>query len=143
MGKFALYILSIDVRNLALFDICDTKTHKDVCGESKGKIHPRNGHEGPWGGVEVYFYSLFNLGARWGGWSTPRPVRFTSGKDPVPIIRVLESGWGPQPVWTGSENLSPHRNSIPGPSSQRGVWASFKYCLTYRNDVILSEVNCW
>jgi len=29
---------------------------------------------------------FLNLGARWGGWSTPRPGRFTSGKDPVPIL---------------------------------------------------------
>jgi hypothetical protein len=31
-------------------------------------------------------YSIFNLGARWGGWPTPRLGRFTSGKDPVPIV---------------------------------------------------------
>jgi hypothetical protein len=29
---------------------------------------------------------LFALGARWGGWSTPRPGRFTPGKDPVTIV---------------------------------------------------------
>jgi hypothetical protein len=28
----------------------------------------------------------FNLGARWGGLSTPRPGRFTRRKDPVPIV---------------------------------------------------------
>ena len=39
------------------------------------------------------------------GWSTPRPGRFPSWKDPVPI--VLEAGWAPGPVWTGSENLTP------------------------------------
>jgi hypothetical protein len=31
-------------------------------------------------------YSFFNLGNRWGGWSTPRPGRFTPGNDPVPIV---------------------------------------------------------
>jgi hypothetical protein len=40
-----------------------------------------------------------------GGWSTPRPGRFTPGKDPVPI--VWEAGWAPGPVWTGAENLAP------------------------------------
>jgi hypothetical protein len=30
-------------------------------------------------GREVYLYSFFNLGARWGGWSKPRPDRFTPG----------------------------------------------------------------
>ena len=37
-----------------------------------------------------------------GGWSTPHPGRFTSGKDPV-----LLAGWAPEPVWTGAENLAP------------------------------------
>jgi hypothetical protein len=33
---------------------------------------------------------IFNLGATWGGWSTPRPGRFTPGKDPgTPCIRKL------------------------------------------------------
>ena len=31
--------------------------------------------------VEVQLYSFFNLGARWGGWLTPRHGRFTSGKE--------------------------------------------------------------
>jgi len=37
--------------------------------------------------------------------STPRPGRFTPGKDPVPIVQ--EAGWAPGPVWTGAENLAP------------------------------------
>jgi len=28
-------------------------------------------------GVEKYLYSFFNICARWGRWSTPRPGRFT------------------------------------------------------------------
>ena len=51
-----------------------------------------------------------------GGWSTPRPDRFTPGKDPVTIVQ--EDGWAPGPVWKGVENLAPHRDSTPGPSSQ-------------------------
>ena len=39
------------------------------------------------------------------GWSTPRPGRFTPGKDPVPIVQ--EAGWASKPVWTGVENLAP------------------------------------
>ena len=50
-----------------------------------------------------------------GGWSTPSPVRFTPGKDPVPIVQ--EAGWAPVPVWTVAENLAPHQDSISGPSS--------------------------
>jgi len=40
-----------------------------------------------------------------GGWSTPRPGRFTPGKDPVRIVQ--EASWAPGPVWTGAENLAP------------------------------------
>jgi len=43
------------------------------------------------------------------------PAVFTPGKDPVPIVQ--EAGWAPGPVWMGAENLAPHRDSIPGPSS--------------------------
>ena len=45
------------------------------------------------------------LSGRWNGWSTSRPGRFTTGKDPVPIVQ--EAGWAPGPVWTGAENLAP------------------------------------
>jgi hypothetical protein len=41
---------------------------------------------------------------KWGGWSTPRPGRITSGKDPVPIVQ--EPGWAPESVWKGAENLA-------------------------------------
>jgi hypothetical protein len=40
-----------------------------------------------------------------GGLSTPRPGRFTSGKDTVSIVQ--EAGWISEPVWTGAKNLSP------------------------------------
>jgi hypothetical protein len=48
---------------------------------------------------------FLDLGARRGGWSAPRPGRFTLGKDPVPI--VYEAGWAPGTVWMGAENLAP------------------------------------
>jgi hypothetical protein len=40
-----------------------------------------------------------------GGWSAPRPGRFTPGKDQVPIVQ--EAGWTPGPVWTCAKNLAP------------------------------------
>ena len=55
----------------------------------------------------------------WGGWSTPRPGRFTPGKDPVPIVQ--KAGLAPGPEWMGEENLAPDRHSIPGPSYQISV----------------------
>jgi hypothetical protein len=46
------------------------------------------------------------------GWLAPRPGRFTPGeRDPVPIVQ--EAGWAPGPVWTGAENLAPHRGFDP------------------------------
>ena len=52
-------------------------------------------------GIALLF---LDLGARWGGWSTPRPGRFTPGKDPVPIVQ--EAGWAPEPVRRCAENLA-------------------------------------
>ena len=49
---------------------------------------------------------------RWVGWSKPRPGRFTTGNDPVPIIQ--EAGWASGPVWTGAENLAPTWIRSPG-----------------------------
>jgi hypothetical protein len=40
-----------------------------------------------------------------GGWSAPRPGRFTPGKDPVPIVQ--EAGWASGPVWKSAKNLFP------------------------------------
>jgi hypothetical protein len=45
-----------------------------------------------------------------GGWSTPRPGRFTLGKDPVPIVQ--EAGWALEPFWTGAENPPPDPRSF-------------------------------
>jgi hypothetical protein len=52
---------------------------------------------------------------KWGVSITSRPL-FTPGKDMVPIVQ--EDGWVPGPVCTGAENVAPHRDSIPGPSSR-------------------------
>jgi hypothetical protein len=71
----------------------------------KGKGHPITGHKGPRGGVEVYLYSFSTTALEWGGWSAPRPGRFTPGKDRVPIVQ--KAGWAPGPVWTCAKNLSP------------------------------------
>ena len=55
-------------------------------GQSKGKILPITGHEGP-EGEQMYSSTLPSTSALdGGGWSAPRPGRFTPGKDPVPIV---------------------------------------------------------
>jgi len=79
-------------------------TSNKIKVKAKGKVHPRTGHEGP---EEEQRYSStlsLTLALDECGWSTPRPGRFTPGKDPVPI--VYEAGWASRPVWTGAENLA-------------------------------------
>ena len=66
-----------------------------------------------------------------GGWSTPRPGRFTPGKDPVPI--VLEAGWAPGPVLTRTENLAPTGFRSP----DRPAHNESLYRLSHRDPLIL------
>jgi len=50
------------------------------------------------------------------GWvvkGTPQPF-YPPGKDPVPVVE--EAVWAPGPAWASAENLTPHWDSIPGPS---------------------------
>ena len=52
------------------------------------EVHPIKGHEGP-EEEQMYISTLPSTSALdGGGWSTPRPGRFTRGKDPVPIVNV-------------------------------------------------------
>jgi len=68
------------------------------------KVHIRRGYEGLEGGVEVYLYSFFNLGAKWGGgW---RPDTHCIG------------GWvGPTAALDSCGKSRPHRDSSLGPSN--------------------------
>ena len=100
-------------RNNRCFNVRITWHIHTLCG--KGKVHPRTGHEGP-KGKQRYSSTLSLTSALDGsGWSMPRPSSFTPGKDPILI--VWEAGWAPGLVRMGSENLVPHWDSIPGPSS--------------------------
>jgi hypothetical protein len=72
----------------------------------------RTAHRGS-RGIAVPFHDHGTIRG-WGVSVSPRPL-FAPGKEPVPIVQ--EAGWAPGPVWTGAENLTPHRDSIPGPSS--------------------------
>jgi hypothetical protein len=47
----------------------------------KGKGHPITGHQGPRGGAEVQLYSFSTSALGGGGWSAPRPGRFTPGNN--------------------------------------------------------------
>ena len=73
------------------------------------------------------------------GCSTPRPGRFTPGKDPVPIVH--EDGWAPGQVWTGAENLASHTGFR---SPDRPARSESLYRLSYRgsqNRVFVAEIN--
>ena len=54
-------------------------------GKGKGKVHPRRRHGGPEGSRGISTLSLTSV-LDGGGWSMPRPSRFTPGKDSVPIV---------------------------------------------------------
>jgi hypothetical protein len=71
-----------------------------------GRFHPFYRPRRPLGSVEVYLYSVLDLGTRrgWGVSVTPRPLS-TPGKDPIPTVQ--EAVWAPGPFWTGAENLAP------------------------------------
>jgi hypothetical protein len=60
-----------------------------------------------------------------GGWSAPRPGRFTSGKDSVPIVQGAE--WAPGPVWTCAKNLAPTGTRSP----ERPARSQSLYRLSY------------
>ena len=91
----------------------------------KGKGLPRTDHEDP-EGEQMYSSTLPSTSALdGGGWSTPRPGRFTPGKDPVPIVQ--QAGWAPGPVWTCAENLAP--TGIRSPD--RPVRSESLYRLSY------------
>jgi len=58
--------------------------------------------------------------------ATPRPGRFASEKDPVPVAQ--EAGWAPGPVWTGAKNFAP--TGIRSPD--RPARSESLYRLSYR-----------
>jgi hypothetical protein len=80
-----------------------------------------------------------------GGWSTPRPGRFTPRNDPVPIVQ--EAQWAPGPV-TGTENLAP--TGIRSPD--RPAHSESLYRLSYPDPpmdntnvaiIIITTPYCW
>ena len=91
----------LSIRSSVLCDFCATLyTWRKV---KQKKVNS------PWmsrGEVELWLYSFFNLGARRGGWSTPRSrLLYPWERDPVPIVQEIE--WATGPVWTSAESLTP------------------------------------
>jgi len=54
--------------------------------KGKGKVNPRTGDEGPEGKYRYSCTISLTSALDGGRWSTPRPGRFTHGKEPVPIV---------------------------------------------------------
>ena len=67
--------------------------------------------------------------------ATPRSL-YPRERDPVTIVQ--EAGWAPGPIWTGTENLAPHRDSIP----DRPVRSESLYPLPYPGAVPPSGKHC-
>jgi hypothetical protein len=90
LALFLDMIISLTVRELGWADKRKyTERYRidnTVTSHIKGKGHPITGHQGPRGGSRGIALLILNLGARRGGWSAPRPGRFTPGKDSVQIV---------------------------------------------------------
>ena len=67
------------------------------------------------GGVEVWFYSSFNLSARWGLVVNAVPQTLYPKKNLVPLVQ--KARWAPRAILEGAENLAHHESSNPLPSS--------------------------
>ena len=95
--------------------------HVCIYVKVEGKIHPMTGHEGPVG--EQRYSSTFSLTSALddGGWLTPRPGRFTHGKQTQCTHCI--GGWvGPRAGLDRCGKSRHHRDTIPGPSSLTRVY---------------------
>ena len=86
-----------------------------ISGKGKGKFRPKTDHESP---EEQTYSSTLSLTSALdrGGWLTPRPGRFTPGKE-TRYTHSIGCWVVSRPIWTGAENLAPHLDSIPGSPS--------------------------
>jgi hypothetical protein len=94
----------------------------------------------PWnhrGGVEVLWYSFFNL-STWCGWvvhATPQPF-YHQETDTIYIME--EAGWAPGPLWTGAENLTSTRIR----SADCAACSDLVYWLTLSGPPTFPHSNC-
>ena len=105
----------------------------------KGKVHTTTGHKGPEGELRYSSTLSLTLSLDGIGWSMLCPGRFTPGKEPVPIVQ--EAGWAPGLVWTGVENLAPHRDLISGQSSPQRVAIPTALSQPTYSSVIADKIN--
>ena len=70
-----------------------------------------------------------------GGWLTPRPGRFTSGNDLVPLLQ--EAAYAPGLWWTRAENLAPTGIGSP----DRPACSESLYRLSYLRAGVVNVKN--
>jgi hypothetical protein len=100
-------------------------------------MSPYNRPRRPREGIEVQLYSFFNLGTRWGGWSTPHPGRplYPKERPGTPCI----GGWGgPQGPSGQVRKISPP-TGIPSPD--RPAHSESLYRLRYP-DSLRKQLLC-
>ena len=79
----------------------------------KDKFYPRTTHKDPEGKQRCTSTLSLTSVLDEIDWSTPCLAALALGKTQYPLYRRLGGLQG----WSGGENLTPHRDSIPGPSS--------------------------
>jgi hypothetical protein len=136
VNLYHCYVRNEDVIMCCLLQVCSLYQRfmmyesDDYDGNTEeSKVRPITHPKAERGGGRGIALLFIDLGTRRGGWSAPRPGRFTPSKDPVPIVQ--EAGWAPGPVWTCAKNLDPtgirspdrpyrsqsqYRLSYPGPT---------------------------
>jgi hypothetical protein len=100
----SLLVLQVFCQPRAVDSVTELNVALRFIVHCNGKICPISGHEGPEGGRSIVLLFLLPRPI-WGGWSTPRPGRFTPGENPTPI--VLELGRASGPVCIGAQNFVP------------------------------------
>jgi len=120
-----LYVLGAPVQNLVATAIWRQGILCPSLRVSIVEVHPITGHEGP-EREQMYSSTLPSTTALdGGGWSTPRPGRFTPRERPG--THCVGGWWTPGPVWTGAEN--PTSTGIRSPD--RPVRSESLYWLRY------------
>jgi hypothetical protein len=119
---------------LVLIALKSQLAYSNICIYT-GTFHPITGHEGP-EGEQIYSCTLpSTLALNVGGWSMPRPGRFTPGKDSVLVVQG--AGWASEPVWTSAENLVP--TGIR--SADRPTCSESLYRLSYPGPAIVKDIK--
>ena len=108
-------LLCTRIRTFGFHKIRGISGRAKVLLNSKGKIQPRTGHEGP--GMKYMYSCTLSLTSTLdqGGCSTPRPGRFTPWERSG--THCIGGAWvGPRAGLNRCEKSHSHRDSISGPS---------------------------